>query len=61
MNNASDANLHDHFYEKSKIGEKDLEICEFIRSDSVGEFFTYMKKDEISFDFKFEKSIKMTN
>lgn len=49
------------FFEKRKSGENDSEICEIIRSDSVGNFKSFITKNNISIDDSIESSIFETN
>lgn len=54
-------NLSDEFYEKRENGENDDLICQFIQKDSIVEFISYVKKNNISLNQRIQSSIYETN
>lgn len=49
------------FIEKRKIGENDDVICQIIQKDSVDEFTSYTKRNNVSLSMKIKPSIYETN
>lgn len=50
-----------NFEENRKLGENENEICKLIRNDSIGEFITYVNKNDLPLNSKIKSSIYETN
>lgn len=53
--------LPDDFDEKRKVGENESVVCQLIRSDSIGEFISYVSRTNISINSRIAPSIFETN